>query len=307
MNYQLSIHLLLLFSFRILFYNCENLMYSQGHTYEKLTNLTRVIVAAGEGEPPAVIGLAEVEGDSIMRRWTQRTPLAKWHYDYIVSSSSDERGIRVAMMYQKSEFRLIGHQSVAVPLPEGIRRTRDLLHAWGRIPNGDTLDVIVCHLPSRYSGKKSTDVARHLAHLRLKSLMDSICLVRRNPRLIVMGDMNDYPTSKSMLADFPGYENLMLPLQKSLVKGHIDYGTHKHDGEWGFLDQFIVNPEITDTLNNVHVRCARSFVLPFMLTDDKKHLGTRPKRSRYGSKYEGGYSDHLPIILDLGYSFPKNQ
>ena len=68
--------IIFLLSLRVMFYNCENLLFSSGHVYEKLANLSRVVVASGEGYPPAIIGLAEVENDSIMRRWTQRTRLA---------------------------------------------------------------------------------------------------------------------------------------------------------------------------------------------------------------------------------------
>ncbi|MCF0180327.1 MAG: endonuclease [Bacteroidales bacterium] len=303
-----------------MFYNCENLLFSQGHTYEKLTNLSRVIVAAGEGEPPAIIGLAEVENDSILTRWTKHTPLARWHYEYLISHSSDERGINVALLYQKEEFRLLGHEFVRVTLPKNFRPTRDLLHAWGRIVNGDTLDVVVVHLPSRYNGKKTSDRARKIAHEKLKMLMDSVCSIRSKPHLIVMGDFNDYPTSSSIKEDFSDYVNLMFPLQKDLWKNPDKLGSHKHQGEWGFLDQFFVNKELLEEkeledstiykkdstiYNNVRAKNPRSFALPFMLIKDKKYLGLRPKRSRYGSVYEGGYSDHLPILLDVFVEMKK--
>ena len=224
-----------------MFYNCENLLFSSGHIYEKLTNLSRVVVAAGEGTPPAIIGLAEVENDSIMRRWTQRTPLAKWHYRFVVTDSPDVRGINVALMYQPDDYRVLGHESVRIVMPDDIRPTRDLLHVWGRVVNGDTVDVVVCHLPSRYGGKKASDKARAIAHAYLRHLMDSISACRVNPHLIVMGDFNDYPTSKQVQRNFSGYVNLMLPLQKALMKGRLSYGSHKYAGEWGFLDHFLVN------------------------------------------------------------------
>lgn len=292
-------HLFLLFliSFRLLFYNCENLLTSVGHLYEKLTNLTRVIVAAGDGQPPAVIGLAEVENDSIMTRWTTRTPLAKWHYKYIITDSPDTRGINIALMYQPDDFRMIGWNAVRVNMPKGIKPTRDILHAWGRIYGGDTLDVIVAHLPSRYGGKKASDQARRIAHQCLRALMDSVQQARERPNLIVMGDFNDYPDSKSMKSDFNGYNNLMFDLQKQLEKGKLEYGSHKYHGEWGFLDQIIVNDELLTRVSN-----SKAFALPFMFTQDEKRLGVRPKRSYYGMKYEGGYSDHFPVTVDFKVS-----
>lgn len=290
---------LILVSLRVMFYNCENLLLSSGHTYEKMINLTRVLVAAGEGRPPAIIGLAEVENDSIMRRWTTRTPLARWHYRYIITHSPDVRGINVAFMYQPDEFRVLGHNSVRINMPEDLRPTRDLLHAWGRVISGDTVDVVVCHLPSRYGGKKASDKARAIAHDYLRRLMDSICHIRVEPHLVVMGDFNDYPDSRQVRRHFSGYRNLMLPLQNALDRGRLSYGSHKYAGQWGFLDQMIVNESMADTTSGMYVANVSAFVMPFMLVNDEKNLGKRPKRTRYGMVYEGGYSDHLPVVADL--------
>ena len=37
----------------------------------------------------------------------------------------------------------------------------------------------------------------------------------------------------------------------------------------------------------------------FLWTTDKAYLGRRPKRTFYGFTYEGGFSDHLPLIVDF--------
>lgn len=272
--------------------------------YEKFVNLTRGLVAIGEGQPPAIIGLAEVENDSCLHRWTHRTPMWRWDYDYLITHSKDVRGINVALLYQPMDFRLLGWESISIPMPEEMRPTRDLLHAWGRLVSGDTLDVIVCHLPSRRGGAQQTQPGRKSAHDTMLRTMDSIQHVRVQPHLIVMGDMNDYPTTKEFRQDFKGYVDLMLPLQKRLAKHPNEIGSHKYDGEWGFLDHFLTTKVMTDTLGqSVSVANAHVMALPFMLTDDNSHLGQRPKRSYYGYKYEGGYSDHLPIVLDLKVKF----
>ena len=38
---------------------------------------------------------------------------------------------------------------------------------------------------------------------------------------------------------------------------------------------------------------------PFLLEEDEKYGGDKPFRTFNGLKYNGGYSDHLPIALDL--------
>lgn len=43
----------------------------------------------------------------------------------------------------------------SVPYKEMERRpTRDILHVMGQVASGDTLDVFVCHMPSRAGGEE---------------------------------------------------------------------------------------------------------------------------------------------------------
>ena len=318
---------------RVMFYNCENLFdpsdnpaknddeftpegtrhWTYGRLKQKTTNLAKVIVAAGEGQPPMLVGLAEVENDSVLLRLTRWTPLREWEYSRVVTDCGDTRGINVALLYQPTDFRLLGWSAVRVALPEGARPTRDLLHAWGRVVGGDTLDVIVCHLPSRLGGVKRSNANRAAAHQAIRRLCDSLECVRRSPHVIVMGDMNDYPDTRLLRRNMNfghGLTNLMMPLQKALKRNKLQYGSHKYGGEWGFLDQFWVNDglmpsatRIPGAKSRLWVSDAGSFCLPFMLTDDATHIGHRPMRSYNGFRYEGGFSDHLPIRLELNIEY----
>jgi len=318
-------------SLRVMFYNCENLMdtvndpltadddftprgshhWTSFRLWEKLNRLTRVILAAGEGRPPALIGLAEIENDSVLSQWLRNRAMWKMGYRYLITSGIDTRGIDVGLFYQPHRFRLLGWEALRIPMPEGTRPTRDLLHAWGRIPSGDTLDVVVCHLPSRLGGARASRPARRAAHLRLRALMDSLLYIRRQPALIVMGDMNDYPVTKTFLRDLrlgdperdaintDSVYDLMIPLHRRLQRGKLPTGSHKYAGDWGFLDHFLVNGLLLDTASVPYLRNPRPFSLPFMLTEDRTHFGMRPQRSYYGFSWEGGYSDHLPVLVDL--------
>lgn len=283
--------------------------WTQGRLRHKLLQLTRVILAAGKGRAPMLVGLAEVEGDSVMQYWTQHTPLWDQHYEYIVGEGPDRRGIQTALLYQPSDFRVLQSGSYEVFLPSGTHPTRSILHAAGRVVSGDTLDVLVCHLPSRLGGARQSQPARDAAHSRVMQLADSLISIRWQPHIIIMGDMNDYPSGRKAWWG-SGYQNLMLPLQKSLRRHPSQIGSHKYQGEWGFLDQFIVNRSWSDNSGSGNVEQTgcyfgnpRAFAPDFILTDDETHLGHRPHRSYYGYQYEGGYSDHLPILLDLTISF----
>lgn len=275
----------------------------------KLLQLTRVILAAGQGRAPMLVGLAEVEGDSVMAYWTRHTPLWDQHYRYLVTHGPDARGIQTALLYDPTDFRLLGWCGHDVPMPQGTRPTRQILHAAGRLVSGDTLDVLVCHLPSRLGGARQSLPAREAAHDALMRLADSLQWSRQCPHILIMGDMNDAPSSRHLWWG-RGFSNLMLPLQRALLRHPSRFGSHKYQGEWAFLDQFILNDQFLTPQGRpsgrpvgLRVSNARSFSLPFMLTDDVTHLGHRPLRSYYGYQYEGGYSDHLPIVLDLDIYF----
>lgn len=305
---------------RIMFYNVENAFWPdddpereddeftpEGARYwsktrlrTKLTQLTRVILAAGGGKVPMLVGLAEVEGDSVMNYWTTRTPLRRTGLRYVVTEGPDVRGIQTALLYHPSSFRLLHHDAFTVQMPEGERPTRQILHVAGRLVTADTLDVIVVHQPSRLGGAQQTQAKRDAARTTLLHVADSIAAVRQAPHIIIMGDMNENP-QQEILPCASQLVNLMHPVYQSMLRTPSAYGSHKYQGQWSVIDQFFVHPSLLGQ-NRLTVSDARIFSLPFMMTDDVTHQGQRPLRSYYGYRYEGGYSDHLPIVLDLNIS-----
>ena len=44
---------------------------------------------------------------------------------------------------------------------------------------------------------------------------------------------------------------------------------------------------------------ARILEAPFLLEEDEKFTGTRLRRTYLGFRYQGGFSDHLPVLLSL--------
>ena len=56
-----------------------------------------------------------------------------------MTSSPDERGIDVALLYQPVSFRLLASQKIRIPSDSlGMRPTRDVLYVSGRVVSGDT-------------------------------------------------------------------------------------------------------------------------------------------------------------------------
>lgn len=279
---------------------------------KKLDNIARVITALGGWTPPALVALCEVENDSVMRDLVRYSALREADYQYVMTQSPDERGIDVALIYQRNLFKLISTQSLSVAKPQkNSRPTRDILHVSGQILNKDTLDVFVAHFPSRSGGVRESEPYRILAAQRLKAATDSISRIRNRIQIIVLGDFNDYPNNKSFrqilkaeappsVSDSLHRENLYHLLARK-ANARKDFGSYKFQGEWGLLDHIIVSgglllkdsPLYTDEAN------ADVFRSPFLLTEDKKHGGKQPFRTYFGMKYQGGYSDHLPVWADF--------
>ena len=165
---------------------------------KKLADIARVITAIGEWNPPALVGLCEVENDTVLRDLTRRSPLKELDYRYVMTDSPDSRGIDVALLYQRDLFKLLSSRSISIPPLKQHRPTRDLLHVSGLLLTEDTLDVFVCHLPSRSGGAKESEPYRLHAAQILRTEADSILHKRLHPQVIIMGDFNDYPTNKSI-------------------------------------------------------------------------------------------------------------
>lgn len=135
-----------------------NRYWTQSRYYHKLQQIAKVISAAGEWSTPALIALCEVENDSVLSHLTRRTPLRWQDYRYIITQSPDPRGINVALLYQRDQFFYLRHESIPIRFSGNKHKlTRDILHVYGKIITGDTLDVFVCHFPSRYGGEKESE------------------------------------------------------------------------------------------------------------------------------------------------------
>ena len=302
-------------SFRVLFWNVENLFdckddprkndneflpdakrnWTPYRYWEKVRNLAKGIIASGNDYVPDLVGLCEVENDSCLYDLTRRSPLREAGYRYVMTDSPDQRGIDVALLYQRASFKVLQHQSIRVPhkqLKKG--PTRDILHVVGKVVSGDTLDVMVCHLPSRSGGQAKSEPYRIFVADLIKQTVDSLLEVRHHPYIILMGDFNDYPTDKSMKRLCSGKR------LHNLMKGKKG-GSYRYRGEWGMLDQFIVSGSLLKKKSSIRTSKDKAQVLchPFLLEEDDKYGGEKPFRTYNGMRYQGGFSDHLPICLDL--------
>lgn len=279
-----------------------------GRYKKKLNDVARAITAVGEWSPPVLVGLCEVENDSVLRDLTRYSSLKEQDYRYVMTNSPDERGIDVALLYQRDRFKLLTHRSIRISVfSQRSRPTRDILHVSGLLPTGDTLDVFVCHLPSRSGGVKESEPYRLFVAQKLRAQADSLMAARQHPKLIILGDFNDYPKNQSIAQVLEAVAPPRMPapckLYHLLARKALrrDFGSYKYQGEWGLLDHLIVSGTLLDASSNFFTDETKADVvrLPFLLIKDEKHGEVQPFRTYYGMKYQGGYSDHLPVYTDF--------
>ena len=244
---------------------------------------------------PDLVGLAEVENKYVLRELTGGTPLAQAHYRYVHYDSPDRRGIDVALLYRQDRFKVTSSRAVSVSDSTQGFFTRDILVVEGVTAAGDSLCLLLNHWPSKRGGEEAEEHRLRIADT-LRRLMVELQEVHPDAAVVAMGDMNatsdEPPVSEGMgfHGDSVSRDGIRL-LTLRLPKG---WGSHKYQGMWSYIDQvfFLAGSEwaiIDLKLMSFH----------HLLTPEKGRPGYRPRRSYQGPRYEGGLSDHLPLLLRL--------
>ena len=255
--------------------------------WAKLNHLGQEIVAQSDPVPDFV-AMCEVENDSVMFDLTKRSLLRNAGYEYVMTSSPDERGIDVALLYQPASFALLHSHSIRIkPLPD-TRPTRDILYASGLLITGDTLHIFVVHAPSRRGGEQVSRPYRLLVASQLAEAVDSVYAISRDAKIIIAGDFNDYADSPALQYL---YEHHLINMSADAQGSHGAKATYRWHGDWRSLDQILFSP----SLSRLKMSCQIGD-LPFLLEDDEKYGGKKPFRTYLGPRYLGGYSDHLPLV-----------
>jgi len=312
---------------RFVFYNVENFfdIYDDPHkddneflpygvmrwNYKRYNNkinaIYKVIAATGEWETPAIIGFCEVENRSVLQDLIYSTYLKKYDYGIIHEESEDPRGIDVCLIYRKDKVSLLSYRYYK---PRGISdaefHTRSVLYSKWLISE-DTIHLFLNHWPSRRGGVLAGESLRTEISGMLKEKEDSISKsVNGYAKIIAAGDFNCSTSGKEILAlteinnnensdnDFQ-YVNLSEP---ALDKWH---GTYKYMGTWEMIDQVIVSGWLLTCMHGFYADMSsfRVFNPDFLLKRDPNYPGFIPFSTYRGYKYQGGFSDHLPVILDL--------
>ncbi len=302
------------------FYNIENLfdIYDDPHTldddflpesekrwtkkrYEKkIFKIGTAISNIGyrsSGKAPSIIGLAEVENKKVIEDLIKSKHLVNKNYGIVHFDSPDERGIDVALIYQKAHFEVLSNESIHVEVtnPDGEKDyTRDILKVSGLL-NGEKIHVLVNHWPSRRDGADITAYKRIAAADKNRALIDSIKNEDgEEAKVIIMGDFNDDPHDASVL--HLAQSDFYNPMLKLLTRRN---GTLSYRGAWNLFDQILFSNSFHKYEKGTHsFSSAKIFDDDFLKVYKGRKKGT-PFRTYAGRRYLGGYSDHFPVYVQL--------
>jgi len=278
---------------------------------KKLTNMAKVIAKIGAdvtGHPPAVLGVCEVENRRVLEDLLNESTLVNEDYGIVHFDSPDKRGIDVALLYKKSIFRPINTSSHELLIydqddPEKRVYTRDQLLVTGLL-DGDKINFIVNHWPSRSGGEARSRFKREKAAALNKKIIDSLQAEDPYAKIITMGDLNDgpYNTSvKEVLGAKAEKEEVKLkglynPMENMQKKG---IGTIAYRDSWDLFDQMILSQPLLDDDYSSYRYYKAGVYNPQYLANPRGRYKGYPYRSFSDGGFSGGYSDHFPVYVYL--------
>ncbi len=277
------------------------------HYKKKLVDMSGVIADIGTDvskTAPMIVGISEVENKSVVVDLINTEPLKSFNYCVVHYESNDRRGIDVALIYRKDFVKILSSESKRVSYPEEEDyRTRDQLVVEADI-QGESVYVIVNHWPSRRGGEKKSSPKREATAKLCRSIIDSLTTLNANAKVVVMGDLNDNPTDKSVkevlntsgdkanIADGQLYN----PMEKKYKKGN---GSNAWKDTWSLFDQLIVSKSlVASNTDSWKFYTAKIYKKPELIQQTGRYKDY-PKRTYSFGTWVGGYSDHFPVYLYL--------
>ena len=257
-------------------------------------------------EYPSLLGVCEVENEAVLKDFINETSLKSHNYQTVHFESPDERGIDNGFIYNAEHFKVINSNKITIDFPKDIAKsdfTRDILYVEGKLAGGPTLHVFVNHWPSRRGGIEESEPKRTYVASQLRKAVDEIFAVSPNANILIMGDMNDEPDRKSVEEVLGAKTTFDVMEEKSLYNFTADFhrngeGTYNYRGNWNMIDNIIVSTEMAKPDSKNRATNPTIFQKDWMMYEDKRN-GSVPSKSYGKTDYYGGYSDHLPVFIDI--------
>jgi hypothetical protein len=296
---------------------------------QKLENLARVLSEIGTGEnpnSPTFIGGAEIENRGVLEDLIKQPKLINSDYGIVHFDSPDKRGIDVALLYQKKHFKPTSYVNIPliiykkqeakvkkkeeeeatddkVEVDNSSERvyTRDQLLVTGFL-DGEEVNIIVNHWPSRSGGEKKSSPFREAAGALNRKIIDSLVKINQNAKIITMGDLNDGSYNNSVKVqigaklkktELKAAGDIYNPFEQMAKEGNASL-FYRDAGD--IFDQIMISEPLTrNDYSSYRYWKAGIWNKPYMIQKTGQYKGY-PLRH---SMTEIGFSDHFPVYVYL--------
>lgn len=253
------------------------------------------LVKEKEGVLPMMCGLSEVQGKKVLEDIVN-LDIFENSYSFVHYESMDERGIDVALLYDKAKIEILHSEPITFFFEidgsdKGYDTTRDVL--WCKVGyEKQIINVFVLHLPS----KREKDINKPKRDFIVKELKEKILEISKENQeaVIICGDFNENPDDEN-LKQLIHNENLNMALTnpyQALYQNKVFSTFHYANGL--LFDQVILSSNYFSANHPLLFLSAEVFNNEKLRSWEKKFEG-RPFRTYVGSRYLGGYSDHFPV------------
>lgn len=250
----------------------------------KIKNIARVI----DDLNADLLALEEVENETVVRDLMYAM---QSDYNYIHRDSRDRRGMDVVLFYRGSLFTPLAVRQIG-----GKGLTRELLSVRGVLVE-DTVTLILCHMPSLMNAA----AYRKAAFMSLRQVVDSLLREEPTQKLMLLGDFNVEPHAREVTKILHwqtsrGYPcALYAPFAELSRQG---YGTLVYRDKRQLFDYMLLSPAFLSSKKWYYRGDCGIFVRDYMIHTSGDLKGY-PLRSFHAGHYTAGYSDHLPVFLEL--------
>jgi len=272
---------------------------------KKINDLAWVLANINKNETPEFIGLCEVENPSVLNDLAKSEFLQKSEYQIIMDTAScDARGIGMGFMYRSDALKNVKYELLQIiPSQKSEYELRSILYVNANVDD-KLFHFFVNHWKSRRGGEDETEWQREDAALVLRKKIDEILTKDNTANIIIMGDMNDEPTNKSLYTVLRASNNTINPKNGELFNLMFDkdlnqQGSFSYNGQWNMLDNLIVSHNLLSGKGYRVTSDGGEIFADRRILYDNSKAGTYTPSKTYGKDYFGGYSDHLPVYFML--------
>ncbi|MDR0829299.1 MAG: endonuclease/exonuclease/phosphatase family protein [Prevotellaceae bacterium] len=255
----------------------------------------------------AILGVSEIENRAVLEDLVAQPSIKERHLQIVHYDGPDLRSVDVGLLYNPAVFKILHTSSHRIKTEIKNFITRDQLVVTGLL-DGEEINVIVLHWPSKAGGEKRSIPRRRDAALTTKFLVDSLFAVNPKAKTFVMGDLNDDPIEPSLMVHLQARgekrnthpQELYNPYYEIFKQG---IGSLGYNDQWNLFDQIIVSydllPKNLDDFQTLKFMKAEVFNKDFLKQETGKYRGY-PKRTHSGGVWQNGYSDHFPSLVWIG-------